>query len=268
MKILIIGAGNMGRVYAESFVNAQILDADSLMILEQNPTAVQIMKKEGYPNSFSFPDEFIGEADMVILAVKPQDAPVLYTSIRPFLSDDQLILSIMAGVSVEALREGLGVTKIIRAMPNLPARVTMGITVFYASPEVTRMELFLVQNVLNATGKSIFVEDEELINSATALSGSGPAFIWYYMDCMIQPGKDMGFSEAESKLLVHQTFLGSVHMIIRSNLKCKDMIDRVASRGGTTEAALAVFETKDLEGLIKEGLEAAANRAHELGAGK
>ena len=265
MKILIIGAGNMGRVYAESFINAQILDYDNLMILEQNPTAVQIMKREGYANSFSFPDSFITEADLVILAVKPQDASDLYSSIQPFMKKDQLVLSIMAGVSVASIREGLGTEKIIRAMPNMPARVSMGITVFYASSEVNRMELFLVQNVLNSTGKSIYVENEDLINSATALSGSGPAFIWYYMDCMIQAGASMGFSEAEAKLLVQQSFLGSIHMIIRSNLNCRELIDRVASRGGTTEAALEVFENKDLDGLIREGLEAAASRAHELG---
>ena len=144
MKILIIGAGNMGRVYAESFINAQILDYENLMVLEQNPTAVQIMKKEGYANSYSFPDSFITEADLIILAVKPQDATDLYSSIKPFMKQDQLVLSIMAGVSVDALKAGLGTDKIIRAMPNLPARVSMGITVFYASSEVNRMELFLV----------------------------------------------------------------------------------------------------------------------------
>ena len=126
-------------------------------------------------------------------------------------------------------------------MPNLPAQVGEGMTAFTSSDQVTRIELVMVQNLINTTGKSIYVENEQYIDAATAISGSGPAYVYYFMDAMIQAAGDMGFSESEAELLVSQTFIGAADLYSKSNFSCKDWIKKVSSKGGTTEAAMKSF---------------------------
>lgn len=150
-------------------------------------------------------------------------------------------------------------------MPNLPAQIGMGMTAFTSSDEVTRIELVTVQNLLNTTGKAIYLDSEELIDAATAISGSGPAYVYYYMNAMIEAAKKLGFSESQAELLVGQTFMGSVHLENRNNLSCKDWIAKVSSKGGTTEAAIKKFDNQEVHDHIIKGLEAAHNRAIELG---
>ena len=122
-----------------------------------------------------------------------------------------------------------------------------------------------VQNLLNTTGKTIYVEKEEAIDAATAISGSGPAYVFYFMRAMMQSAREMGFSESESELLVSQTFRGAVELHNKSNFSCNEWIQKVASRGGTTEAALLRFNNDDIHQNIQEGTKAALDRAVELG---
>jgi len=177
----------------------------------------------------------------------------------------QVFLSIMAGVRMQDISTALGISKIIRAMPNLPAQIGMGMTAFTSTAEVTRIELVMVQNLINTTGKSIYLGDEKYIDAATAISGSGPAYVWFFMNAMIQAGLQMGFSEAEAELLVSQTFKGAINLFQQENFTCGEWIKKVASKGGTTEAALASFNGTSLHKDIIEGAGAALKRAVELG---
>jgi len=153
----------------------------------------------------------------------------------------------------------------VRAMPNLPAQVGMGLTVFTCAAALDKKELFIIQNLLNATGKSIYVEDENLINAATAISGSGPAYVYYFMQSMIEKAEAMGFSKSAAELMVNQTFMGAVHLHNQYDLTCAEWINRVASKGGTTEAALKSFNSDHLNQSIQYGLQKALERAEELG---
>jgi pyrroline-5-carboxylate reductase len=171
----------------------------------------------------------------------------------------------MAGVKMEAIRNALGVSKIIRAMPNLPAQIGMGMTAFTSSDEVTRIELVMVQNLLNTTGKTVYVDNEHLIDAATAISGSGPAYVYFFMNAMMDAAKQMGFSESEAELLVGQTFKGAVDLYEKSNASCQEWIQRVASKGGTTEAAIETWQDSNLHHNIMEGAQSALIRAVELG---
>lgn len=171
----------------------------------------------------------------------------------------------MAGISIDMMQKQLGVTKIVRSMPNIPSQIGEGMTVFCASNAVDRKELFIVQNLINTTGKSIYIEREEMLNAATAISGSGPAYVFYFMQAMIESAIKLGFSASEADFLVSKTFLGSVQLQNRSTLSNEAWIQRVASKGGTTEAALTVFSQKKLKENIIEGIEAANARAVELG---
>ena len=265
MKILIVGSGNMGKTYARSFLASRFVAEKDLFILDKNREQVTGLPEVSSGNVFDKPAAFVSECEIVILAVKPQDFTDLAFQIKPFVKPHQLVLSIMAGIKIDTIIHRLVVDRVVRCMPNLPAQIGMGMTVFTSSPGIDKKELFTVQNLINTTGKSVYVEDENMIDAATAISGSGPAYVYYFMEAMIQAGVKMGFTLSEAELLVNQTFMGAVHLHNQNELTCNEWIKKVASRGGTTEAALKVFDNFGLNDKTGAGLVAAYDRARELG---
>ena len=265
MKILIVGAGNMGKTYAKSLLSNYFTQPASLFLLDKQRVSDPYLKEVPLENIATVATSTISQADIVLLAVKPQDFDALAPTLVPFLHSDQLLLSIMAGVTMQTISTRLQLPKIVRAMPNLPAQIGMGMTVFSCTAAVDKKELFIIQNLLNATGKSIYVEDENLLNAATAISGSGPAYVYYFMQAMIEKAEQMGFHKSAAELLVNQTFMGAVHLHNQYDFTCKEWIDRVASKGGTTEAALHTFDHNQLAAGISEGLQSALERAIVLG---
>ena len=265
MKILIIGGGNMGLTYAQSFLRSYIASKEQMMILEKSPEKADQLAQKDIGTVYGKPEECLVGADLIILAVKPQDAPALFESLQPMIDPQQVFLSIMAGVKMKAIAEGLGARKVIRAMPNLPAQIGMGMTAFTSSEDVTRIELVMVQNLLSTTGKTVYVEDESAIDAATAISGSGPAYVWFFMKALMEAAHKMGFNESESELLVSQTFRGAVELYSKTDLSCQEWIDRVTSKGGTTEAALKSYRESAVYEDIMNGARAALARAVELG---
>ena len=265
MQILVIGGGNMGLTYAQSFLRAHITRPEDLMILERSESLAERLRTKGVGTVYADPDQCMPRADLIIFAVKPQDAPALFASLRPHIDPQQVFLSIMAGVTIATMTEALGVRKVIRAMPNLPAQVGMGMTAFTSSDEVTRIELVMVQNLLNTTGKAIYVAEESAIDAATAISGSGPAYVFYFMEAMMRAAREMGFGDSEAELLVSQTFRGAVELYTKTDLSCEDWIARVSSKGGTTEAAIKTYQGDAVAEKIQQGAKAALDRAVELG---
>jgi pyrroline-5-carboxylate reductase len=268
MKILIVGGGNMGKTYAQSFLNAKVATRDDLNILDKDKLKIDLLNSYNLGKAYSQPGEWIREMDMIILAVKPQDTAALYPILKPYMRQDQLVLSIMAGIKISDIQSNLGVSKVVRAMPNLPAQMGMGMTVFTASDKVPSGDLALTKLLLDTTGLSMSVEKEDMLNAATAISGSGPAYVFYFLDCLIQSAIEMGFSPAEARTLAEQTFLGSTQLYKNHTLSCTQWIDKVASRGGTTESALSVFNGKAVSEAIKEGIQMALERSRELSAVK
>ena len=265
MKILIAGCGNMGLNYAQSLLKAKLVTKADIFILEKSADRREDLAKKDFSNIYANAGDYVHKADVIILSVKPQDWNELAIDLSPYCEDDQVFVSIMAGLSIEALQKGLKKLKVIRAMPNLPSQVGLGMTAYTSAEEVTRGELMFAQNLLSSTGKTLYLKDEEMIDPATAISGSGPAYIYYFMNAMIEAGMEMGFSYSESEIMVNQTFLGSIHLHHQENLSCQEWIARVASKGGTTEAALNSFKSNDIKKRIKIGLESAFKRAVELG---
>ncbi len=265
MKILILGAGNMGMTYAESFLRTHIVLPEQLMLLCRTPEQAETLSTRCAARFFADPRHCVPAADLAILAVKPQDAPVLFEQIGPLTTPGQLWLSIMAGIRMSTVMEALGVRKVVRAMPNLPAQIGAGMTAFTATEDVTRIELVMVQNLLSTTGKTLYTAREALLDAATAISGSGPAYVYFFMSVLIEVAQQMGFSPAEAELLVGQTFTGAVDLYNKANLSCEQWIEKVASKGGTTEAALRVFEEAHLRERLEAGVVAAWRRAEALG---
>lgn len=266
MRVLIAGYGNMGKTYAHSFISSRFIQPTDLYVLDhKRPADSDNLKGLITGNIHTTPGAYISTCDIVLLAVKPQDFALLANQIRPYIKAEQILFSMMAGITISAITEQLNNSKVVRAMPNLPAQIGMGMTVFTSSPEIDKKELFIMQNLINTTGKSVYVESESMIDAATAVSGSGPAYVYYFMQAMIDAGVQMGFTPAQAELLVNQTFMGAVHLHNQSDYTCNEWIQKVASKGGTTEAALKVFSSNNLDNSIGLGLNAALIRAKQLG---
>ena len=266
MKVLIVGYGNMGKTYANSFISSRFIKPEDIFVKVRSD---KYSHEENNIPKANFSTSFNGDTgdfDIVVLAVKPQDFSVLAESIKPHLKESQLILSVMAGIRLSTLMEQLSCLKVVRSRPNIPTQIGMGMTVFSASSSVDRKELFIIQNLINTTGKSLYVENEKLIDAATAVSGSGPAYVFFFMQSMIEAAVRLGFKESEAELLVSQTFMGSVAIQNNHSLSNQEWINKVASKGGTTEQALKIFEKGLLEDVIVDAVKAANNRALELGA--
>ena len=265
MKVLVIGAGNMGLTYSEGMATSPLLNRRKLMIHDVSTETIEILRKDEKFDVFEKIEDCLPTADIVFLAVKPYHCEELFEKIKPMVNEHQIFVSLMAGVTIEKIQALLGVDKVVRTMPNLPAKVGKGVTSFTESSNISRVELLMIRNLLDTTGESIHVKNEEFINKSTGISGSGPAYIFYFMQSMLEAAKKMGFSDNDSKVLVSNTFEGAVKLFNDSNLTPETWMDRVASKGGTTRAALDSMEDNNVKELIKDAAYAAFNRAVELG---
>ena len=264
MNVLIIGGGNMGRSFAGSFLNAKILTHKQLAIIERDHTQIQELNRLKLGQIFTEFNNSISERELIILAIKPQDAYSVYPQLKPFITDKHIVLSIMAGVKITEIEHQLGTNKVIRAMPNLACQIGMGVTGFMVSETIPQKDTDFIRKLLETTGASIQLYDEDKLNAITAISGSGPAYIFYFMDAMIQKTIEYGFSLTEASKIVEQTFLGAVDLYKVNDLSCKEWINRVASKGGTTEAAIKQFNQSAVADGIQKGLDSALLRSREL----
>lgn len=265
MKVLMIGAGNMGGTYAEGMSKSNLLNGRKLQIYDKNEQILQQHKANEIFQVFDELSACLPKADIVFLAVKPYHAETLFEEMKPLINKNQLFVSLMAGVTLNTICEGLNAKKVVRTMPNLPAQIGLGVTAFTESAEVSKLELLLVRNLLDMTGNSIHVETEKFIDASTGISGSGPAYVFYFMNSMLEAAKKMRFSDYDSRVLVTNTFEGAVRLFKDNDITAKTWMDRVASKGGTTRAALDSMEENHVEDLIKQAAFAAFDRAVELG---
>jgi pyrroline-5-carboxylate reductase len=264
MKILVIGGGNMGLTYAQSFLRSHIVTSDKMLILEKSPEKAKIIRALDIGTVYGEPGDYISQADLIIMAVKPQDCNSVFTIIKEWVGPQQLVLSIMAGIKMDKIKMALNTNKVVRAMPNLPAQVGLGMTVFTSSDDVTRIELVMVQNLLNSTGKTLFVSEENLIDAATAISGSGPAYVFFFMQTLMDSARALGFSRSEAELLSYQTFKGAVESFNKNNFTCEQWINKVSSKGGTTEAAFSMIDKQEVHGALLQAYGKAYDRAGEI----
>lgn len=260
-----IGAGNMGATYAEGMAKSKLLNGRKLQLYDKSTSKLEEAKEKGIFDVFTKLEDCLPKADIVFLAVKPYHKIELFNEMRPMINDGQMFVSLMAGVKLETIIEGLGIGKVVRTMPNLPAQIGLGMTSYTASKEVSRLELLVVRNFLDMTGQSIHVESEKFIDASTGISGSGPAYVFYFMNAMLEAAKKMGFSNYDSRILVSHTFQGAVQLFNESDITAETWMNRVASKGGTTRAALDSMEENNVKELIENAAYAAFDRAVELG---
>lgn len=264
MRLTVIGGGNMGLTYAKGIHKAGLLN-EKISILEKGDGFERLQKNEPDFSVFNSPDECISKADIILVAVKPFHAEAVFSAIKPFTNSNQLIISVMAGVKIDTIKNSSSLDKIVRSMPNLPAMIGKGMTTFTSSDAVSSEEEQFVEKLLASTGEAIQVDSESDIDKSTGLSGSGTAYILYFMEGLMNAASEFGFSEEDAKQIVTQTFDGAVDLYRQNELSTSEWIDKVCSKGGTTIEAIKSFESNNVKDSIKKGAFAAYNRAVELG---
>jgi pyrroline-5-carboxylate reductase len=206
-----------------------------------------------------------GKSSIVILAVKPQRLRTILNELRGQLQEEQLLLSIVAGAKIETLASELGHPSIVRAMPNTPAQIGQGMTAWTATPQVADAQLAQVRALLGALGKEMYVETERMIDMATALSATGPTYIFLVMEALVDAGVHMGFSRHVAQELVLQTMLGSVLFAKESRKHPAELRNMVTSPGGTSAEAIYQMEKGGLRTVLSKAVWAAFQRAVALG---
>lgn len=264
MKITIAGCGNMGLIYAKALLQNKTVVSKGLLLAEKNVARKAELKKMDIGEVCEVNDSEISQSDIIILAVKPQDLDALASELKKVLHGRILVISIMAGITIAHLEQVLGTTNIVRAMPNSPAELGMGTTAFASGKNVSMKDLEQAKSLLQSTGIAIYFENEGLLDAVTALSGSGPAYFFYLVKHMMEAGRKMGFDESVAAALVKQTMLGSFHLMSHSKHSLDELIKAVASKGGTTEAALNVFKDAEVGENLQRGIFRARDRATEL----
>lgn len=262
MIVTVIGLGNMGLALSEGLISSGHFSPKNIKGVELSEDRATFVSEK--INIEVFNDyRIVGKSDVVVLAVKPQSMKTLLIDIKPLIKN-QLIISIAAGISSNFLREGLGDRKIVRTMPNTPAIVSKGITGVYCNERVKEKDKKLVEKILSAVGEVIFVEKEDDIDKITALSGSGPAYVYYFMEALEDAGVFAGLSRDVARRLVAETFLGSVLLMKETKKTPTVLKEMVTSPGGTTVNALFYLEKNGVKGTVCEAVMSAYKRAKEL----
>ena len=263
MDFAFIGGGNMGRAMAQALVERNVCPPQRVLVVEPDAACRERLAPLNFQLS-ALPDARVGEAAVVVFAVKPQSAPEAFQTVRPLLRPGQAVLSIMAGVALATLREGLGHEALVRAMPNTPAQIGLGMNVYYPAKSIDAEQLQRVEALLKACGETVQVDSEDAIDAATAISGSGPAYVFFIAEHWIAAARELGFSEEDATLLVQQTLLGATELWKRQGVPAATLREQVTSKGGTTAAALEAFNDGALGDTFKQGVERAYARAKEL----
>ncbi len=198
--------------------------------------------------------------DIIILSIKPQVFPAVAEEIKDSINDNQIIVSIMAGVDIETLQRELLHKKIVRAMPNTPAQISEGMTVWTSTKEIEENEKDEVKKIFSSMGKELYFEEEQYVDMATALTGTGPAYVFLFLEAMIAAGVHLGFSRRDARELVYQTTLGSVLFAINSEKHTSELRDMVTSPGGTSADALYEMEKGSFRTIIEKAVYSAFKR--------
>ena len=263
MRITFIGAGNMASALVGGLL-ANGRDAGSIQAVDPSDAQRERVAAQFGIACHAGIDE-AGDCDAYVLAVKPQNAAEV---VRPLASriEGRLLISVAAGIRAVDLSRWLGGhRRIVRAMPNTPALIGMGVTGLAAMPGLAEADRRAAQEVVAAVGEVVWVDDESLLDAVTAVSGSGPAYVFYFMEQLQRAGRLVGLSEAQARTLTLATFRGAAELAFRSDEPLAVLRERVTSKGGTTAAALAVLGEGPLADSIERGVAAACKRSKELG---
>ncbi len=264
LKICFIGGGNMAQALIGGLAGT-LTAAANIHVVDVNPAALTMLSQRFGVTTSPSADGVVANADVVVLAVKPQQMREVVRAIAPQINA-QLVLSIAAGIRAADMSRWLnGHAIIVRTMPNTPALVGKGITGMVAMAGVSPQQRETADAILRAVGETVWIDDERHIDAVTAISGSGPAYVFYFLEAMEQAAVELGLSAAQGRTLAQATFAGASALASQSDEPLSVLRERVTSKGGTTYAALTQMEASGVKPSIVSALHAAAVRGAELG---
>lgn len=263
--ISFIGSGVMGEAMIKGLLHQKLVTPDQIIASDPHEPRVNwLIETYGLQGTTSNL-KAVEKADILVLSVKPQVLGRVLGEMRGKAEHCSLVLSIIAGVTISSIGEALLNPRVVRSMPNTPGQIGQGITVWTAADEVGELQREQTRAMLCALGEELYVEDENYLDMATALNGTGPAYVFMFMEALIDAGVHMGFSRRDSERLVLQTLRGSVAYAMQSELHPAQLRNQVTSPGGTSAAAIYELEKGGIRTVIADAVWAAYRRATELG---
>jgi pyrroline-5-carboxylate reductase len=264
MKVAFIGGGVMGEVILSAVLDKGLASPQDVSVSDVSEARQHYLEQKYAVTALGDNRQVAGRGDIVVLAIKPQNLTEVMAGLNGRFVPAQLVLSIVAGARIATLSHGLSHRRIVRVMPNTPARIGEGMTVWTATDEVTEQQREQAGAILSAMGKEIYVDDEKYIDMATAVSGSGPAYVFLFVEALVEAARHIGLPRDMAQKLVLQTLTGSGHFLEKSGKEPSELRKMVTSPGGTTAEALAQFEKGQFTELVKRAVEAAYKKAQKL----
>jgi pyrroline-5-carboxylate reductase len=266
-KIAFIGPGVMAEAMIAGLIRQEVASPDQVIAAGPRVERVEELASQYGIEASTDNSLAAGSAEVIILSVKPQRLDTVLLGIQGSIAQDSLVLSIVAGAPISKISGILNIGSVVRAMPNTPAQIGEGITVWTAAPAVSQEQKEIAQKILAALGQEIFLEEETYLNMATALSGTGPAYVFLFMEAMVDAGVHLGFPRRVAEQLVAQTVRGSVDYYTRNSdpVHLARLRNQVTSPGGTSAAALYYLEKAGFRTAISRAVWAAYERSRELG---
>jgi len=261
MSIAFIGAGNMAEALISGILSSS---GEKIGIVDIDTARCQFMREKYAVEVFATAENAANNCDNILLAIKPQQAREVLQKLKASISTQHLLLSIMAGISTSKINELLGEKgRLIRIMPNTPALVKTGFAAICAGPRAQQNDINYATSLMNSVGEVIQLE-EAFMDAVTAISGSGPGYLFYFMEAMQETATTLGFTADQARKMIIRTFAGATALAEKTDGSFASLRQKVTSPGGTTEAALQIFDQRELKQVIQEALLAAHNRAKEL----
>jgi pyrroline-5-carboxylate reductase len=265
LKIAFIGGGNMGEAILSAVLDKHLATVQSITVSDISPERRQYLKQEYNVTVTDDNRQAVAGANVIVLAIKPQNLAEVMAELKGTLSPEQLVLSIIAGARLDTICQGLGHRAVVRAMPNTPAQIGRGMTVWTTTETVSGQQKEWASSILGIMGHEIAVESEDQIDMATAVSGSGPAYLFLFVEALTDAAVQLGLSLDMAQELVLTTVLGSSHLIEESDREPAELRRMVTSPGGTTAEALRELDQGDFTALIARAVRAAYEKAKQLG---
>lgn len=265
-KIGFVGSGMMAEAIVSGVIDKGLVTPGSMCCADPYAARCEQMEERYGVTSTTSNKTAVKDADIVILAIKPQVLPDVSEQLLGSFNSNQLLISIMAGVDTKTLKKSLGHHSIVRTMPNTPAQVGQGMTVWTATSDVTKEQQSMAQALLAALGEEVFVTRESDLDMATALSGTGPAYVFLFMEALVDAGVHLGFSRRVAQKLVLQTVKGSVDFALQSDSHLAELRNKVTSPGGTTADAIYHMEKGGLRTVLSKSVFAAFQKSRRLSA--
>ena len=267
-RIAFIGSGIMAEAMITGLLRQEVTSADCIVASGPRVERGDYLSEKYGVGVTTDNREALKEAGIVVLSVKPQMLAGVISDLRGLIPPQALVLSIVAGAKIATIEQGLGHKAIVRSMPNTPAQIGEGITVWTASEAVSEEQLEYARTILTALGEEIWVDDEDYLDMATALSGTGPAYVFLFLEAMVDAGVHLGFPRYIAEKLVIQTLRGSVEYVRQAPDHLARMRNQVTSPGGTSAEALYFLERAGFRTALSRAIWAAYQRSVALGEGR